>query len=359
MRTPSENSIRPRRSRLADLENQASELERRLAETRASLNRELSQLTFEDEPFADELPEAALWVPADGNLQAGPGRPGGGHDGWDAAVAEDHEGGRREAADRTEALVSHGRHDAYHRGFPARRHLKVAAGAAAAAAAGAVLAVNLSGGSAGWPASVTTVQREVTQACQNPDVKAEPSQVDFACAKSTRQILWVFALMTSIDNPRFHDPRTGRLGLEPITPGLGGQVAWSLNLHHPYNPLSPADSIQVAARAINNIIAGASFTGPRGNTVVQTGLEGSSANCARYTGSGAVITQQGFPSLCAKPVTAPGQAALVADVYRKWIIGATPQAARAAAVLFVNARDPGNPQVQAILKQVMRSRWAA
>ena len=52
-----------------------------------------------------------------------------------------------------------------------------------------------------WPASVATVQSEVTTACQNPDVKSEPGQVNFACAKGTGQILWVFALLTSNDNP--------------------------------------------------------------------------------------------------------------------------------------------------------------
>ena len=52
-----------------------------------------------------------------------------------------------------------------------------------------------------WPA----VQREVARACQNPDVKSEPGQVNFACARATRQILWVFALLTSGDNPNFGD----------------------------------------------------------------------------------------------------------------------------------------------------------
>jgi hypothetical protein len=73
-----------------------------------------------------------------------------------------------------------------------------------------------------------------------------------------------------------------------------------------------------------------------------------------------VITQQGFPNLCARPVkTLAGEGALVADVFRKWIVGAAPQAAHAAAVLFEHAKDPGDPQVQAVLRQVMRSKWAA
>jgi hypothetical protein len=48
--------------------------------------------------------------------------------------------------------------------------------------------------------------------------------------------------------------------------------------------------------------------------------------------------------------SATGQAALVADAYRQWVVGATPAAAYDVSVLFANANNPGNPQVQAILK---------
>ena len=113
-----------------------------------------------------------------------------------------------------------------------------------------------------WPPSVATVQTEITAACENPNVASEPGQVNFACGQTTRQILWVFALMTSNDNPQYIDAKTGRQGLEPITPTQGGEVAWSLNLHHPYNPYDPVDSLQVAARALNNIIGGATLTSP-------------------------------------------------------------------------------------------------
>ena len=47
-----------------------------------------------------------------------------------------------------------------------------------------------------------------------------------------------------------------------------------------------------------------------------------------------------------------GQGALVADVYQKWVVGAAPQAAQDAAVLFENAKNPGSSQVQAILKRL-------
>ncbi len=202
-----------------------------------------------------------------------------------------------------------------------------------------------------WPPSVATVKSEIATACQNPNVVSEPSQVNFACGQDTSQILWVFALMTSNNNPSYSGSKTGRKGLEPIAPVQGGQIAWSLNLHHPYNPFNAIDSLQVAARAINNIIGGATLTGANGNPAVQPGLESKPANCARYTGSPAMITHAGFPSLCASPVTSrEGQAALVADVYQQWMVGATAVAAQDVSALYQNANNPGDPQVQAILK---------
>jgi hypothetical protein len=253
---------------------------------------------------------------------------------------------------RTEELVSHGRHGSYgRRRRPGRKTLIAAA--ALAAVVMVILVIVLSGSGASWPPSVAVVETEAAKACQNPDVRSEPDQVNFACAKDTRQILWVFALMTSDDSPQFSDERSGRAGLEPITPEQGGQVAWSLNLHHPYDPLNPMDSLQVAARAINSIVGGATVTSTNGSAVVQPGLMASPANCVRYTGSAAVRSRQGFPGLCARPVTTPaGQAALVTDIYQKWMVGATPQAAQDVAVLFTNASNPGDPQVQAILRQL-------
>jgi hypothetical protein len=255
------------------------------------------------------------------------------------------------------AIVNHGRQSAYRQGISRRAAIAIAGAAVALAT---VLAVILSSGGASWPASVATVQAEIAKACQNPDVVSEPGQVNFACAKATRQVLWVFALLTSDNNPQFEDTKTGRQGLEPITPAQGGQVAASLNLHHPYDPANPIDSIAVAARAINDIIGGATLTGTDGNPVVQSGLEGNSGNCLRYTGSGLVTSRRGFPDMCTHRVTsAGGQAALVADVYRKWIVGASTGAAQNAAVLFSNAENPGDPQVQAILRQLVHETLAA
>jgi hypothetical protein len=251
--------------------------------------------------------------------------------------------------DRTQALIDRGRRSV--RRARKGRTRKVVLGVAAAAAVVIVASVLIFRSSPSWPSSVATVQSEITSACQNPNVASEPGQVNFACGKTTSQILWVFALMTSGDNPQFTDAKTGRRGLEPITPTQGGEVAWSLNLHHPYNPYNPVDSLEVAARAINNIIGGATLTSTTGQPTVQPGLESDPGNCATYTGSSAVVSRAGFPSLCAQPVTTgTGQAALVADTYRQWVVGATPIQAYDVGVLFANANDPGNAQVQAILK---------
>jgi hypothetical protein len=250
--------------------------------------------------------------------------------------------------ERTQMLIAQGRRSA--RGHLVRGR-NVAVGVTIGVVLATVLTMIVFRNSASWPPSVAVVQKEIAAACQNPNVASEPNQVNFACGKGTDQVLWVFALMTSGDNPDFSDPTSGRKGLEPITPAQGGEVAWSLDLHHPYDPFDSIDSLEVAARAINNIIGGASLTATNGNPVVQSGLLSSPANCARYTGSSAVIARAGFPDICAQPVTSPaGQAALVADVYSQWLVGAPSLDAQEASILFQNANDPGNPQVQAILK---------
>jgi hypothetical protein len=254
-----------------------------------------------------------------------------------------------DAADRTQALIDRGRRSVSRVRRPRSR--KIMFGVAAALAVITVASILIFRSSPSWPASVATVQSQITTACQNPNVASEPGQVNFACGKETSQILWVFALMTSGNDPNFTDSKTGRQGLEPISPTQGGEIAWSLNLHHPYNPADPVDSLQVAARALNNIIGGATLTGTNGKPTVQQGLEGNPANCAKYTGSSAVVAHAGFPSLCAQPVnTATGQAALVADAYKQWVVGATDAQAYDVSVLFANAGNPGNAQVQSILK---------
>jgi hypothetical protein len=354
VRTHSEYSLRPKRYRIADLKSKTAELERRLSDARLSLEREVARSARNPDAAFGNLHETcrcgAGEISCDHELDemlaayAAPDAPSG----YDSPVYDDQ---LPSSEARTEVFVNHGRRSAYHPRL-SRRH-KMVIGAAIAAVLITILVIVLSGRGASWPPSVATVQAEAAKACQNPNVASEPGQVNFACAQGSRQILWVFALMTSADNPGFADAKTGRLGLEPIAPSQGGEMAWSLNLHHPYDPSNPVDSLQVAARAINNIIAGATLTSAAGKPVIQAGLEGSSANCVRYTGSGAVTARKGYPGLCARPVaSAAGEAALVADVYQKWVVGAAPKAAQDAAVLFENSDNPGSLQVQAILKHL-------
>ncbi len=392
MTTQFEDIIRQNSQRLADLKRTTEELQRELSEARVSLEREMARSADGHEEFPEQLPglypgtphealhgpratpppehyasimpervsghyapDSAPYYSPDEPPFVGEGQP------YAAARERAYEvsppDDDAQASDPTRGIVSHGRQSAYRRRLSRRSGIAIAS---AAVALVTVLVVIVTSGGASWPASVAAVQAHITKACQNPDVVSEPGQVNFACAKGTRQILWVFALLTSNGNPQFADTKTGRQGLEPITPSQGGAVAASLNLHHPYDPANPIDSIAVAARAINDIIGGATVTGANGNPVVQPGLESHSGNCLRYTGSGLVTSRLGFPDLCTRPVTTPqGQAALVGDVYRKWIVGASAGAANDAAVLFTNADNPGDPQVQAILRQLGNETLAA
>jgi hypothetical protein len=322
----------------SDLELKVLDLEQELTEWRESRTRE-----FTGPPRRDRE-----MLRARGN--AGPTRPG------PASKP-------RKPSDRAQTLIEQGRRPARRGRRPAGRARRPARqarsghGRTIGIGTAAVLVVLVVGAmmvlrkGPSWPPSVATVTSQISTACQNPNVVSEPSQVNFACDTGTSQVLWVFALLTSHNDPGYADAKTGRQGLEPITPAQGGQIAWSLNLHHPYNPLNPVDSLAVAARAINNIIGGATLTGANGKPTVQPGLESKPENCARYTGSPAIVSRAGFPGRCASPVvTREGRAALVADVYRQWMPAASPVAAQNASVLFQNSGNPGDPQVQAILK---------
>ena len=374
MSTYPDHILRLGSEHLAELKRKAAEFERQLWDVHESLEHEIEQTAFVPEaPLAGVVPEAPVGrsgaeFPVDGQqgsfhwtAEVGRVRDANGQSQLDAVQAPSHLDA--DAADRakspeerTARLVNHGRRPPKptHRG---RRIVLIVVAVAVGAALLTAMVLYLSRPGPSWPASVATVERQIAQACRNPDVRSEPSQVNFACGKSTRQILWVFSLMTSGNNPDFASIRTGRQGLEPIKPSVGGQVAWSLNLHHPYNPANPIDSLQVAARAINNIIGGATMTAANGKPIVLPGLASVPANCARYTGSGAVTSRAGFPARCAKPIISEaGQGYLVADVFRKWVVGARPSAAKDAAVLFQHANDPGDPQVLAILNSLTRSK---
>jgi hypothetical protein len=345
--------------RLAMLENRAAELERRIAQVTPAGG--MPEFHVNDH---GTVAFPAFAPPRESDAYADSGRddpdlddldyP---DDAYDGGYREEAAAPRGRSGERTERLINGGRRQVK-RG-PRRwfAHWRaIAIGAAAFAVGITLIAVVLPGGSASWPASVATVKTEITTACQNPNVASEPAQVNFACAKDTQQILWVFSLLTSGNNAGYADQSNGRKGLEPIQPTQGGDIAWSLNLHHPYNPVNPIDSLQVAARAINNIIGGATVTGTSGAPVVQQGLESNPANCAKYTGSSALITRQGFPAVCALPVSTPeGQAALVSDVFSQWMVGAPAQFATEAGVLFQNADNPGDPRVQSILNTLRTS----
>ena len=349
---------------LSDLETRAIDLENEL-----SVWREVRQRAVTDQDYAAEAipspphesfrrvagpPEREPEARPRAAVRTAAGRAAGRSQPRATGPSQPRVAGRTRADERTRALIDHGRRSVRRGRFGRTHKVMIAVAALALVITVLILVVFRSGAS--WPASVAQVQNEITTACQSPNVVSEPNQVNFACGKDTSQILWVFSLMTSGDNPNFTDTKTGRQGLEPISATQGGEVAWSLNLHHPYNPYNALDSLQVAARAINNIIGGASLTGSNGKPTVQPGLESNPANCARYTGSAAVITRAGYPDLCATAVTsASGQAALVADVYRQWFVGSSPAFAQDASVLYQNANDPGNPQVQAILKTLFGS----
>ena len=312
----------------SDIELKVLDLEKELTDWRESRTREFTEV-YGSPPRRDR--EMLRARGSAGHTRPGPaGKP-------------------RQPSGRAQVLIERGRRPARRR--RSGRGRTIAIGVAAGLVVLVIGATIVLRQGPSWPASVATVTSQITTACRNPNVVSEPSQVNFACDTDTSQILWVFALLTSNNDPGYADAKTGRKGLEPITASQGGQIAWSLNLHHPYNPLNPVDSLEVAARAINNIIGGAALTGANGKPAVQPGLESKPENCARYTGSPAIVSRAGFPGLCASPVTTrEGQAALVADVYRQWMPGASPVAAQNASVLFQNSGNPGDPQVQAILK---------
>lgn len=339
------------------------ELERKLAAAALARDPELSrlydthQLTLDDlnqlgDPAATTAFQA---VPGSGTATRTATGSGGGGRGT-RGTGTLPTGDAPPAPDRTEMLLNQGRGSTYHPSRWRQRRYLIGGGALLLVLVIVVVTIVLSGG-ASWPSSVNTVKAQITTACENPDVMSEPGQVNFACGKETQQVLWVFSLLSSENDPNFHDSKTGREGLEPIAPTQGAEVAWSLNLHHPYDPMDPIDSLQVAARAINNIVGGASAIGSNGSPSVQPGLESYPANCLRYTGSAQLRSRPGFPSVCAMPIsTSQQRAALVGDIWKKWAVGASAGQAQAAQVLFGKAGDPGDPQVQAILKNLAATR---
>jgi hypothetical protein len=339
------------------------DLERKLAAAALARDPELSRLYDTHQLTLDDLNElgdpaattAFRAMPDSGaTVRTVPGSSGAGRGGRGTGTLPGHQAPA--TPDRTEMLLNQGRGSTYHPSRWRQRRYLIGGGALLLVLIIVVVTIVVSSG-ASWPSSVNTVKSEITTACENPDVMSEPGQVNFACGKQTQQILWVFSLLSSQNDPAFHDSKTGRDGLEPISPTQGAEVAWSLNLHHPYDPMNPIDSLQVAARAINNIVGGASAIGTNGSPSVQPGLESYPANCLRYTGSAQLRSRPGFPSVCAQPIsTDQGRAALVGDIWKKWAVGGSAQQAQAAQILFANAGNPGDAQVQLILKDLSATR---
>ena len=243
---------------------------------------------------------------------------------------------------RTETLVTQGRLGAYKRGLSNRS--KLAIGIALLAAVITILVIVLSGGGASWPASVATVQSEITRACQNPDVMSEPGQVELCLRAGHPPDPVGVRPDDERRQPGLQRPgRTAGWGWSPSRPTRAGRSRWSLNLHHPYNPFNPIDSLEVAARAINSIIGGATVTGSRRQP-------GGPGRAGEQRGELPAVHRFGradlarrLPERCApsRSSALAGEAALVADVYQKWIVGATPSTAQDAAVLFENSNNPG------------------
>jgi len=365
--------------RIATLESRAAELERRLlAVTQANgltgwINAALpgdpapppAGTAFPTGAYPIYFPPGSGFQPGFGSAAEGAHADGGIGDGSpdgegavdDRPVDDAFVDAGAAGGGRTEALINRGRPAAKRSlGQGLLRHWRLFVVAAISLAAGVVAVLVMVGGpSPSWPASVAAVQTQIKTACANPDTGAEPSGLNFACAKDSQQVLWVFSLLTSGDNPGYVDASTGRKGLEPITPSQGGDIAWSLNLRHLYNPASPIDSLTVAARAVNNIVYGATMTTASGAADVEPGLESTAANCRRYTGSAALATRAGYPARCAAPLTTAGTAALVSDAFQQWMGGTPSRIASEAGTLYANADNPGNPQVQAILASLPAS----
>ena len=194
--------------RLAMLENRAAELERRIAQATPSGG--LPEFHASDH---GTVAFPAFAPPHESDAYGDSGRDDPELDDPDYPEEVATGGGYREAAaglrggsgerTRSERLINGGRR---HVKRGPRRWLAhwraIAIGAAAFAAGITLITVVLPGRSPGWPASVATVQTEITTACQNPNVVSEPAQVNFACAKDTQQVLWVFSLLDERQQPR-------------------------------------------------------------------------------------------------------------------------------------------------------------
>ena len=238
--------------RLAMLENRAAELERRIAQVTPSGG--LPEFHASDH---GTVAFPAFAPPHENDAYGDSGRDDPEFDDPDYPEDVATGSGYREAAPgvrggsgertRSERLINGGRR---HVKRGPRRWLAhwraIAIGAAAFAAGITLITVVLPGRSPGWPASVATVQTEITTACQNPDVVSEPGQVNFACAKDTQQVLWVFSLLTSGNNPGYADTvqRPARASSRSAGPGRRHRL-----VAEPAPPVQPGQPDRQPARS--------------------------------------------------------------------------------------------------------------
>ena len=181
-----------------------------------------------------------------------------------------------------------------------------------------------------------------------PDVASEPNQINFACANATGRSVWV--LLAPDDqrrnNPRFADTKTGRRA-RPSTPAQGGEVASSLNLHHPVDPAEPNRQHRGGRAGHQRHHRWRDPDRQRRQPRGPGGAGERSGQLRQVYRLGGGRRRAGYPAICASPVTSPaGQAALVADVYQRWFSGSSPVFAGEDGVLFQNSTEPGNPQVR-------------
>ena len=163
-------------------------------------------------------------------------------------------------------------------------------------------------------------------------------------------MLWVFSLLTSGNNPASSTRRPGaRASSRSRRPRAATSPGRSTCTIPTTRPTRSTACRSRPGRSTTSSAAPPSPARPAGPDV-EPGLESKAANCERYTGSALLVTRSGLPGpLRAAGHHRSGQAALVSDVFQQWMGGTPAAMAAQAGVLFENAGNPGNPQVQAIL----------
>ena len=188
---------------LSELEISDTDLENELSDWHAAQARELAETSYgQDETpprgrpgMLRAQPRPAPSRPGQ-SRQAQPGRLAGGQAPPPHFIEEDFDddfttpirtGGWSASGhpgeDRTQAIIDRGRRSVSRVRRPRSR--KIMFGVAAALAVIMVASVLIFRSSPSWPASVATVQSQITTACENPNVASEPGQVNFACGKTT------------------------------------------------------------------------------------------------------------------------------------------------------------------------------